>query len=61
LKIEGPKSSSLLGLWLSSEIPSHRAQGPHPIQGGFFLPAPFSPRGAAVGQQRPLWIRKEKL
>jgi hypothetical protein len=61
LKIEGPKSSSLLGLWLSSEIPSHRAQGPHPIQGGFFLPAHFSPRGAAVGQQRPLWIRKEKL
>jgi hypothetical protein len=44
LKIEGPKSSFLLGLWLSSEIPSHRAQGAASDLRGFFFFLPISRR-----------------
>jgi hypothetical protein len=60
LKIEGPKSSSLLGLWLSSEIPSHRARGRIRSK-GFFFPCPFlAERGsggtakATLGQERKI-------
>jgi hypothetical protein len=60
LKIEGPKSSSLLGLWLSSEIPSHRAQGPHPIQGGFFSSCPFLAERGSGGAAKPTWDQERK-
>jgi len=61
LKIEGPKSSSLLGLWLSSEIPSHRAQGAASDPRGFFSSCPFLAERGSGGAAKATLDQERKI